>query len=80
MRKRFNAAERELITSLTGQPGTPPVEWQNVTQWRRGLLIGGITRDADGWETVLVENRDTTRTISAGQRLPVGPGHLRAAS
>lgn len=75
MRKRFNAAERDLIA----QAGDGRlVEWQNVTRWHPGRLTGGITRDESGWEWVPVINLATTARLSAGAQIRVGPGHIRA--
>lgn len=74
-RKRFNTAEKALIAELGGKP----VEWQNVAIWHPGILTSGITRDRDGWESVVVDNQARTARLSPGP-IPVGPGHLRAPS
>ena len=76
MRKRFNATEKRLIAEQQGGP----VQWQNVAQWHPAELVSGISRDDSGWESVWVVNGATTRGLSKGQRVAVGPGHLRPAS
>lgn len=73
-RKRFNAAERQLIDGSQGCP----VQWQNVAIWHPGVLTSGITRDGDGWEWVDVDNKARTPRLSPGP-VRVGPGHLRAS-
>ncbi len=69
-RKRFNKDEKEIIAEAL------PIQWQNVTQWHNGLLIGNIEQNEWGWQTVLVHNQEDTRTVGIGP-IPVGPGHLR---
>ena len=71
-RKRFNADEKAIIADAL------PVEWQNVTQWHRGTLAGGIGAD-DGWQYVEVTNLEATRTVGKGRTIRVSPGHLRRA-
>jgi hypothetical protein len=74
-RKRFNAAEKQLIAA-PGPGGA--VEWQNVAQWHPAVLDSGIARDGYGWESVWVINGAETRGLSKGARVAVGPGHIRA--
>lgn len=73
-RKRFNTTERAVIEAA-GIGGR--IKWQNVTQWHDGEIADTAIRSEGGWQYITVINRSTTKTISAGQRIDVGPGHIR---
>jgi hypothetical protein len=71
-RKRFNAAEKQLIA----QGGD--IEWQNVTQWHPARIVDGCGIETDdGWQYVLAYNHATTRTVHRGDVIRVSPGHIR---
>lgn len=73
-RKRFNAAEKALITA-TGNGGA--IEWQNVTQWHSGLIADITIREDMGWQYVSGYNLATTPRLSPGVII-ITPGHIRA--
>lgn len=62
-RKRFNTDEKSLLT-----PGAT-VEWRNGSHWHPGVIVTGeiVTRDT-GWQSVLVTNHATTRTVQRPDR------------
>lgn len=80
VRKRFNAKERDLIST------TRFVQWQDVTHWKDAEITGGvvpssgvIVTDSDGWQYVEAVNAaPTTRTISKGAVIRISPGKIRA--
>jgi len=76
VRKRFSAAERELLASGV------PLQVQNVTQWHDATLAAGaaIERDARGWESIAATVDRARGTVRAGERWAVSPGHVRARS
>jgi len=74
-RKRFNAAEREIIAAAAHQDLR--VQWQNVTQWHPATLLTGEIVTEDGWQHVDAVNSEATARLSAGQRIRVTPGHVR---
>lgn len=76
-RKRFNAAEKDLISQLDiGDT----MEWQNVTQWHPGQFAGQLERDADGWDSVLVIHTGRPAGIvRTGDEVKVSPGHIRSS-
>jgi hypothetical protein len=73
VRKRFNAAERAILTS--GQP----IQWQNVTQWHAARITDSTIVTVDGWQHVMGVNLATTRTCRSGEVIELTPGHIRLA-
>lgn len=73
VRKRFTPAEREAYT-----PGTA-VLWLDGSHWKAGVIADGAAIETnDGWQEIKVVNEaPTTRTISRGQVVTPGAGHLR---
>lgn len=71
MRTRFKPAEIAAYT-----PGTD-VEWRNGGHWHRGTIRGEVQASDSGWQSIAVENHDTTKTIHKGQFIHAGPTYIR---
>jgi len=73
-RKRFNAAEKEILAKGAGTS----VEWQNVTQWHPGTLVSGeIKTEPGGWQYADVRNDDSKGHMFKGDVIGASPGHIR---
>jgi hypothetical protein len=71
-RKRFNAAEKQLIASGV------PVDWQNVTQWHPATITDpAIVTSDGGWQHVAGTCDESTKRISKGAVIWISPGHIR---
>lgn len=74
-RKRFNAAEKALITAA-GTDGR--IEWQNVTQWHPGRIVSMEIKTDMGWQYIEGYNLAKTPRLSPGP-IRLTPGHIRRA-
>ena len=75
-RKRFNADEKALITAAAA--GEVKIEWRNVTQWHPVRLTSPAVVTEDGWQHVTATVSASKGTVTAGSRIYISPGHLRA--
>lgn len=71
MRKRFTKDEKAAFTVGT------EVEWRNGSHWHPGTVIREAGRSSDGWDSVIVTNHATTRTVSAGELIDASPTFIR---
>lgn len=71
MRTKFKPEEIEAYT-----PGTA-VEWRNGAHWHPGTVRAGVGSEVDGWQSVMVENHATTKTVHKGQAICAGPTYIR---
>lgn len=71
MRTKFKLAEREAFTIGTA------VEWRNGGHWHPGTVRGEFRTSDSGWQSIAVENHDTTKTIHKGQIIHASPTYIR---
>ena len=78
VRKRFNAAEKALIAEAMRSDGA--IQWQHGSHWKPGIIIDATIVTVDGWQHIIIRNEGkTTATLSRGEIIHLGPGHLRVA-
>lgn len=76
-RMRFSKTEKEFLATL--KPGDE-VEWRNVTQWHPAYVKSAEIITDGKFQTVTITNRATTKCLSYGRVIPVGPGAIRPAT